>query len=332
MIDHNMRKLAIGGSDVAALFGEDEYKDAFDVWAAKKGGLEPEPPNDQMVMGTLLEPAVLHMYEHITKLPITYENITHQHPTRPFQVYSPDALVVGQQRGVEAKVVFWQQRALWGFDGDQEPDIPRRVLMQCYWYMSATEYPQWDVVALLGEGLPRIYTVKRLDPAAEEAMLARVEEWWRRYIMGDERPPMGGSEEAGRWLAKTYPLHKRPDMRDATPDEVKLLDEYLIVRMTQEKIRQQRAALELQIKDAIKDKEGLRWDDCAFTWRRTKDSVKTNWQAMALGLLNQFVKDEQERATLEGLYRYTKDGYRRIHCNHPMLKHNAESENQEVAV
>jgi predicted phage-related endonuclease len=315
VIDHNLRRLAIGGSDIAALFGADGFKDAFSVWAGKKGGLELEPQTPNMMVGKILEPAILRLYEHIMEREVSYCDITYQHPIRPFQVYSPDGLVVGQRLGVEAKAVFWDKRADWGWETDEMPD---RVLFQCWWYMSAMDYPQWDVVALLGEGLPRIYTVERLDARREETMLRRAEEWWLRYLVGDERPPLGNGDDAARWLQKTYPKQKA-DVREATAEEVELLEQYVLLRLAQRELVRDRNGLELAIKDAIREHEGLRWEGGRFTWRKAKDKEWTDWQSMAIALLHNFVKDEQERAVIEARYEHTKTGSRRIHINHPLL-------------
>lgn len=57
------RKLGIGGSDVAALFGLDDYKTAEDVWLIKTGQRE-EPDisqNPDVRRGNLFEPLVLDM-------------------------------------------------------------------------------------------------------------------------------------------------------------------------------------------------------------------------------------------------------------------------------
>jgi predicted phage-related endonuclease len=331
MIDHDIRKLGIGGSDVAALFGEDEFKDAFAVWADKKGGLEREPPNDHMIVGKVLEPAILELYRHMNPdREVAYCDTTYQHPIRQFQVYSPDALVIGQRLGVEIKAALLD-RGEWGWEPEQ---MPARVLFQCWWYCSAMDYPKWDVCALLGAGLPRIYTVERLEPALELVMLNRAEEFWKRYIVGDERPPLGDSDEAARWLRKTYPSHKRPDMREATPEEAELLNEYVVFSSAMRKLAKGRDALEIKIIDAIRDKEGLTWDGNLFTWRKTKDRSQVDWHSMAITLLHNFVNDEQERQSIEEAHTYKKEGYRRIYTNHPALKrakgNGVEPEAEEV--
>jgi predicted phage-related endonuclease len=316
MIDpQNLHSMAIGGSEVAALFDADEYKDQFGVWAGKKGGLKrsQQPENIRMLVGKCLEEGVLKLYTHITGRRLEYCDVTSQHPERPYMIYTPDALCVNERRGVDAKVVFWDQRRKWGLNADE---IPLRVQFQAFWYMAALDYDLWDICALVGEGEPRIYTVHR-DCEAERVMLARVEEWHCRYILGNERPPIGSSTEAGRWLQQTYPgtYPVIQDLRQATEEEVLTLNHYVQVRLAQKALDAEQAALEVQIKDAIKDREGLEWEDGIVTWRKTKDKEETKWKDMALGLLHHHIKDEKSRAEVLALYTEIKEGSRRFLMN-----------------
>lgn len=324
MIDPEKRRLGIGGSDVAAIFGADEFKDAFSVWAQKKGGLaNNQEPNIRMLVGKFLEEGVIKLYEHITKRKTEFCDVTSVHPERPWMVYTPDALCPGERRGVDAKVVAWDQRRQWD-DG-----VPLRVELQCWWYMAALDYDVWDVCALMGEGEPRIYSIYR-DRDGEEKMLARVKEWYDVYLVGDERPPIGGNEDAARWLKQMYPKNKR-DLRMATNEEVAALTEYVQVRVMQKELSRRQKAYENYFKANIQDGEGLVWEEGKLTWRRTKDSApKTNWEALALALLQQHVKDDAEQQRLKEFYLLPpKPGARRMLCTHDDLR--ASHEEEEVA-
>lgn len=155
----------------------------------EKGGLVTPQPGDRdirMVVGKALEPGVLSLYTYVTGRQVTYCDVTSVHPVRPWMAYTPDAICNDERRGVDAKVVFWDQRRKWGEKADE---IPERVQLQAYWYMAALNYDVWDVCALVGEGEPRVYTIER-DPEAEKAMLDRTFEWYSRYLLGDEIPPL----------------------------------------------------------------------------------------------------------------------------------------------
>jgi len=316
MIDPNIRRNGIGGSEVGALFGCHPYLDEFAVWARKKCPEMPQPEaSARMMAGQFFEEAILKLYAYTTKRDVEYFNRTLSDPERPWIVYSPDGLVRGERRGVDAKLVAWDQRRNWGYAPEE---IPEYIQMQAYYYMAAMDYPVWDIAAMVGDEL-RIVSVERLDPTAEKAMLMRVWEWHQRFIIRDERPPIDGSAAAGRWLQATFPHHKRPDLREATPEEIVTLTSYAQVRFEEAGVKERKALLENVIKAAIADKEGLFWSDGKFTWRRTKDSTTTRWEDMALGILNQYVPKEKHEELLD-FYTEPKPGHRRIRFEHDHLR------------
>ena len=308
--DLQLRSIGIGGSEVGAIFGCDDYRNAFDIWAVKKGRAERPAPSERMLVGSALEQGVLSLYTIKTGREIAYINRTSRHPARSWMIYTPDAICKHERVGVDAKVVFWDQRRKWGASA---LEIPQSYVMQAWYYMAAMDYPQWDICALMmGEGFPRVYTIER-DEEAERVMLARLDEWHRRYIVGDEHPPFGESKQAAAWLQQAFAHHKRPDMRDADDTEARALDHYVeIVRMSRE-LAASRRELENSLRNAIADREGLEWAGGRLTWRRSRDSQIVDYKSMALGLLYAHVKDDAQRADLLTQYQSIKAGSRRLH-------------------
>lgn len=305
-----LRRMSLGGSDIGAIFGADENRDAFSVWWSKKGrSADRDEPNERMLVGKALEQGVLSLYTHVTGRKVEYHDRTMIHPTRPWMAFTPDALCTEERRGVDAKVVFWDQRYKWGQSADEIPD---RIQMQCWWYMAALDYDQWDVAALIGEGLPRIYTIHR-DQEVEKAMLERAREWHARYILGDEHPPMSGSDECHRWLQATFPNHRRPDIREADQFETDIMMTYGEIRGVQQLCIKERKRLEAILKEAVGNSEGISAPSARFTWRRTKDGTAVDWKALAKDVLENHVANEQVRRELEMEYTRVKPGIRRIH-------------------
>jgi hypothetical protein len=185
--------------------------------------------------------------------------------------------------------------------------------------MAALDFDRWDVAALIGEGLPRVYTINR-DLEMERAVLARAEEWHARYILGDEHPPMGASAEANYWLQATFPTHRRPDIREATEWEALTMASYTDIRATQKACTNERARLENLLKEAVGNSEGIYSDTARFTWRKTKDSSVTDWHSMALALLTHYIREDDARADLLEQYTRVKPGIRRIHYTADELK------------
>jgi predicted phage-related endonuclease len=305
MADEQKRALAIGGSEIAAIFGVHDYLDEFSLWARKKGELPPQEENPRIRLGTFLQQGIAAYYSHLTGNQTEWRDKTERHPEYKFMAYSPDAVVIGQRRGVDVKYVSFDQSPYWGKTVE---DIPPRAVMQAWWYMAALDYLQWDIAALvIGADDLRIYTVER-DLDVERIMLRRAHDWWKRYLVGDERPPISGSELAHRWLQKKHPRHNRSDVRAADFDQAAMLDEYAGVRDEEDCVKERRALLEAQIKEQIGDHEGLKWPRGKFTWKLSKDSQITDWEGLAQLLLAS--QAEQEKLLKE--FTSTKPGTRRI--------------------
>src|SRR5262245_33080468 len=140
MINAELRRLGLGGTDIGPIYGVGRYRTAGDVWVSKKGGLPPSPPDEVMLTGTFLQAAILAMYAWVTKREVELCDQTFMHPTRKWMVYSPDGFVKGEQCGVDAKYVHWTQAKEWGSTPD---DIPLDIQFQAAWYNAAYGWPRW---------------------------------------------------------------------------------------------------------------------------------------------------------------------------------------------
>jgi predicted phage-related endonuclease len=306
-INRELRRLGWGGADMGALFDVDPDRDLHTAVLEKKHGLV-IAPTKRMQLGSWIEPGIIQAYAGYTEKPVRYVNETFQHPARPWMIYSPDALREDEKRVVDAKFIAWDQRRKWG---PRSGDIPERVQLQMWWYMAALDYPVADVAALLGDEL-RIYSIYR-DLEVERVILARAEECYRKYLEGDEMPPIGSSVHATAWLQQAFPAHKRPDMREATEDEIATMRRYAVVRNQFKKIEREKNGLANKLREAVATREGIRWSGGKFTWRKTKDSEYVDYKSMAVALLYNYVKDEETRKKMYDDYTKTKAGYRRIY-------------------
>jgi predicted phage-related endonuclease len=307
-LDLELRKSGFTSTDMGAVFGVDERRDLHSIWAMKVGGLIPPPATWRMRLGQYLERAVINIYADMTGKPVTpLFDKTFRHPKYPHVLATPDAL--GDDLGVDAKVSSWDQRHQWGQTAD---DIPDRVQMQVATCMEVLDKDAWDVALLSGDEF-RIITVER-DREFGTYIMEEAERVWAKYFETREAPPIGGSRTSAAWLQQTYPKERRrPDMRLATGEEIDQLRRYGRLRASQKGMEATRREMENWIKNAIQDREGLQWEGGKFTWRRTKDSHPVGWQAMALALMTNFIKDDETRQRLMAEYTGTEPGTRRIY-------------------
>lgn len=304
MIDQELRARRVGCSEFGAILGCDPYQDEVTLAAEKLGLFKRPPPTEAMDWGRILQQPIIDKYNRVTGHQLEWCDQTFEHPDYPFLCWTPDALNWTLGIGADAKLVLWNDKRRWGETPDE---IPLHIQAQIAGYMAASGFGRWDVAALINWRV-LIYTFYR-DLEVETALLRRIELWWDRHICKGIPPPIGASEASERWLKEYFPRNISK-IREATPDEIDLLEEYACVRGDEAGIVEQRKQLENEIKLQIAEADGLYWRRGRFTWKRTKDTEEIDWKTLSQGLLQQL--PEAERKTLIGLHTVPKPGYRRI--------------------
>jgi predicted phage-related endonuclease len=306
VIDPHIRSQGIGCSELAAIQGMSRWHTAWEIAMRKRGLLldENDHGTPEQAWGHDMEPAILRAYTRLTKRSLIVDHVSRRHPDVPL-VYTPDALVEGERRGVDAKNVGFGQADDW-----RGPEPPADAFFQCVGYMFAMDLDAYDLAVSICGASPVIWTVTR-DGKLEQRVVARVTNFWNRFVAGEEELPIDGSAAATAYLERRYPRNKL-DLRNATSDEVALLQEYETLRIAQNGIEAGRDELENKLRQAIGDHDGLRWSGGRLTWKRTRDRKTVRWESMAIALRQQFIKDEQERERLLDFYTDVKPGYRKL--------------------
>jgi len=311
MIDPEVRRLGVPCSQLAAMQGVSRFGGTpWSVSSQLRGLLyEPGEPENYLAWGHDMEPAILSWYARTQGKTLKLDHRTRKHPELPL-TYTLDATVEGEPIVVDAKNVGW------GHADDWKAGLPEDAYFQGLGYLICTDSQEAHFVASICGAEPVIHIVRR-DPAVEKVLIRRAIKFWNRFVVGEEEMPIDGSVAASAWLAKKYPRHRKGAIRAATDEQIALLEEYETVRIVQDECAARRAELENQFKAAIGDGEGLCWGGGEyggqFTWRTTKDRKIMDWESMAIGLRNEFVKDPDRRVELEEFYTRTKPGYRRIY-------------------
>lgn len=334
-LDLELRRSGITSTEVAAVLGVDEQRDAHAVWAVKIGGLLPEPPTWRMQLGHYLEHAVIGIYaDHYSKKPVErLFDKTFRHPKYPHVLATPDALV-GDDTGVDAKTANWDQRHQWGETAD---DIPDRVQLQMLTCMEVMDRDHWDVALLSGDQF-RVFTLHRDREFGEFVMNELERIWEEHFTTKDNPPPIGGSKASSKWLKQTYPQHRKADVRVATDEEIEELRRYGRLKSVQKDLAKERDRLENQFKAAIAEREGLVWPTGRLTWKRANDATHTNWEALAWTLMTQHVrlpdgssKDEEACKALISDHSSKRPGVRRIYFSSDECFSDAEEAASDAA-
>ena len=173
------RKAGIGGSDAAVLLGLSPWKTEVELYYEKLGEWEPEDISDKPVVhfGNILEPVVADEYAERNGVKVEKRNQMMQSKKYPHMLANIDRKVVGMKRGLECKTADANTKRNWGEQGtDNVPDYYR---IQCEHYMIVTEWPEWDLAALIGGNDYRDYHIEQ-DAELSEMMIEREAKFWER--------------------------------------------------------------------------------------------------------------------------------------------------------
>jgi len=304
------RRKGIGGSDAAAILGYSPWKKPMDVWLDKKGMVpERTDPDKEFLLdlGQEMEPVIARLYEKQTGRRIEPVGGLLHHPEHPVLLGTPDRLVVGEERGVELKTenVFSDQ---FGDPGTDE--VPINYLIQCAHYMAITGYARWDIAVLHGGARFAIYHLER-DLELENMMVAQLLDWWRLHILNNVPPEIDHSEAWRFYLHKKHPVNLLP-LEPLPEQHTPLLAQLYRVREAEKGIGVMRDELEMQLKALIADREGYTSPFGRVTWKNTKNTQHTDYQAAFFKLAGAVGATQETQKKILEQFTENRPGVRRF--------------------
>ena len=180
----SVRKNSLGSSDMAAVMGLSPWSTAYDVWLAKTGQLQEQPPNASMQAGSLFEEGVLRYAEE--QLGPIIRNQRRTCADAPLAA-NIDAITVADRRPIEAKTagLFGPLTGHWGEAGTD--DVPPAYIIQCYVHMICTGTDFCHLAAFLGGRGFALYGVGR-----DEVVAKGVKDWacrfWENHVVANIPP------------------------------------------------------------------------------------------------------------------------------------------------
>lgn len=175
------REKGIGASDVAAILGLSPYETPFSLWLKKTHQVEPEPENEAMLMGHLLEEIVVKRWEMETgekAIKASAADIIYVHPEHDYLRATPDRVIRGRKKILECKTTVTSI--------DPE-DLPTHWVTQVIYQMYVTGIHQADLAWLVSG---RYFGYAHIDYDEEFAkfMVEKVSEFWNENVIGGKEP------------------------------------------------------------------------------------------------------------------------------------------------
>lgn len=177
------REKGIGASDVGAILGLSPFETAFSLWLKKTRQVEPEPENEAMLMGHMLEDVVAKRWEMETGekvIKASAADIIYVHPEYDFMRATPDRVVRGRKKLLECKTT------VTNIDAD---DLPSHWVAQVIYQQYVTGIHDADL-AWLVSGRYFGYAHIPYDEEFAEFMAEKVKQYWNECVVGGKEPEL----------------------------------------------------------------------------------------------------------------------------------------------
>lgn len=275
-----LRNNGIGSSEVATVLGLNPFETPYRLWRRKKGIDTPPEETFAMRAGHYLEDAVARFYADETGATIIKNSSGdwfYINDLRPYMQVSPDRTgwPKGARHNESNKIIVECKTTQLSVDAD---DVPDHWYLQLQYQLGVSE-TEHGALAWFSRG--RDFGYKELD--FEEGIFKfitnRLDEFWERYIIGDEIPPDINDTDT----LLRYPSHISGKRFTA---DITLADRIAELKGIKKEISAldlRKKEIETEVKMAFSDSEAM-YDahgNIIATWKAQKPSQKFDEKAFS---------------------------------------------------
>lgn len=277
------RKGYLGGTDIAAIIGQNKYKTPYDVYAEKVLG-ERSEAGRKAAAGTALEPLVRQWYQEETGTTIHQLREPVFHPVHPMLAANIDGVIEGVCV-IEIKTYDFSSSSSWGEANTDQ--VPIHYWCQAQWYTGIIRLPYCIIVAL-DRGTME-YQLYRVDhsPVVFTQLVDAALTFWNDHVAIKSPPPLE-ARDASR-IIELYP-EAEPTILVATPEQdtavarLKELTETIKPLEAERKAIRDNLTIQIGQADALETSSGriklARVGPCeiAASTRKGYTTLKTPWK------------------------------------------------------
>jgi putative phage-type endonuclease len=255
MLDHDLRRQGITGSEIAEICGLSPFAGAgpHRVWGRKTGVSAEVEETPAMRRGKHMGPALCAWYAEETGMVVTHSGrheATLRSEKHPLVIATPDGLIRKTRDARPIKVLEVKSPGRFAMDdwGEAGTDqIPEHYIPQVIWEMEAAGVRSADVVAqiLQDDGSFPIYQVD-WNEELFEALHEKAAKFWRDHVVTKVPPPVDGTPGARELLLRMYP-HTNGELAEASDIQTERLLRYAEVRTELKRLEAEKEIIEQQM-------------------------------------------------------------------------------------
>lgn len=277
-ISHNdvvtNRHTYIGGSEISVIMGLNRWKTPLKLWAEKTQKLPvPDLSNIEAVeLGTDLEEFVAQKFAAKTGKSVRKAPKEYIHKDYEFMHAHIDRLITNSDELLECKTCSFFKKDEW--DGEE---IPQEYILQVIWYLGITGRKTGYIAVLIG-GQSFKYKRIEFDQELFDTMVETAKEFWS-CVQNDVPPAIMADDD--ETLKEMYADHTNSYIElyptdERTTEAVSVHEEriaYLQELKTHIKsLQEEQKGIETQLKDLIKDNEGIESPKYVVSWKTQTSS------------------------------------------------------------
>lgn len=268
-----LRRLGIGASEVATLLGLNPYRTAseYRLWLEKIGEApEPKPSTARQQMGHKMEATIVGLL-------VADEDFQRQYVSESWTVEPdqrlcqsiPNPLVLAtpdyRVRSTSGLVIYVECKNT--TDAEMWANgVPRHVYLQVQQQMHVLGV-DCIIVAWLVNGWDFHWQVVERDAATIATIVAKIEEWWTKHVVGNVAPTPDGSDATKDAILGRYPRPVLEDVAALSGELVDLDSELVRVKQQLKDLDYRKDEIENRFRDAIgKHAHGVLPNGITYSW------------------------------------------------------------------
>lgn len=299
------RRNRIGASEMAVIAGLSKHQSPLELWAVKRGLVQPFNGNEFTEWGTRLEAVVADAYAE--KMAVGVEKCDTIIIPDGWRSATPDRKVfdgslvrhwddiegawvdeTGMRlpwlRGLEVKCRGDYSAVDFGEAGTDQ--VPDEVAIQCHSTMSVLRVvgivvERWDVATLIGGNKFRNFLV-HYDPQIDADLTEMAHNFWHNHVLPGIEPPVDSSAATTEYLRNKFKQNSEV-LLDATLEQEEALLHLSSVRREISQLEKEETQLKNQFMEWIGDAAGVKGRAGRVTWKAPSGNI-VSWKSVAEAL------------------------------------------------
>lgn len=147
-----MRTAGIGGSEIAAIMGENHWNSPRQIWLSKMGMFDDKPSTQSEAArwGNLLETAVATEWGIRNNRKWIHIPVSIQHADYPWMLANIDGFTLSDDGTIVTGILEVKTTSEYNREAWEEGPLPFNYICQTVWYCGITHLPMFDITCLVG--------------------------------------------------------------------------------------------------------------------------------------------------------------------------------------